>query len=62
MKRNSNLYDEKHNFVADELGELPKNTQNEIIAHVENITKNELWNRTQWIADYRRLRAIACKI
>lgn len=44
MKWNSNLYDEKHNFIADELGELPKNTQNEIIANVENITKNELWN------------------
>ena len=49
-------------FYASELGELPKNTQNEIIANVENITKNELWNGTQWIVDYRRLRAIACKI
>ena len=49
-------------FYASELAELPKNTQNEIIANVENITKNELWNGIQWVADYRRLRAIACKI
>lgn len=49
-------------FYASEFGELPKNLQNEIIANVENITKNELWNGTQWIVDYRRLRAIACKI
>ena len=49
-------------FYASELGELPKNTQNKIIANVENITKNELWNGIQWVADYRRLRAIACKI
>ena len=49
-------------FYASELAELPKNTQNKIIANVENITKNELWNGIQWVADYRRLRAIACKI
>lgn len=49
-------------FYASELAELPKNAQNKIIVNVENITKNKLWNGTQWIADYRRLRAIARKI
>lgn len=49
-------------FYASELAELPKNAQNEIIANVENITKNKLWNGAQWIADYCRLRAIVRKI
>ena len=49
-------------FYASELAELPKNTQNEIIANVENITKNELWNGIQWVADYRRLRTVAHKV
>ncbi len=49
-------------FYASELAELPKNAKNEIFANVENITKNKLWNGSQWIADYRRLRVIVRKI
>ena len=38
---------------------MPEKTQYEIIKKVENLTRNTLWNGNEWIADYRRLRAIA---
>ena len=44
-------------FFASEL--MPEKVQNEIIKKVEDLTKESLWNGDEWIADYRRLRAIA---
>ncbi len=46
MKWNSILYDNKHDFVS-KYGE-------DLLRYIHH-----LWNGTQWIADYRRLRAIA---
>lgn len=46
-------------FFASDLEMMPEKVQNEIIKKVENLTKEPLWNGNEWIADYRRLRAIA---
>lgn len=46
-------------FFASDLEMMPEKMQNEIIKKVENSTKESLWNGNEWIADYRRLRAIA---
>lgn len=60
------LKDEEHGlenwlrqFFASELSEMSENTQAEIIQNVENLTRDHLWNGKAWVADYRRLRAIA---
>lgn len=46
-------------FYAAELSEMPDNIQDAAIQKVENLTRDTLWNGTEWVADYRRLRAIA---
>ncbi len=46
-------------FFASELEIMPLEMQNEIIKNTENLTRKKLWNKTEWVADYRRLRAIA---
>lgn len=46
-------------FFAFDLEMMPEKVQNEIIKKVEYSTKESLWNGNEWIADYRRLRAIA---
>ncbi len=46
-------------FYASELELIPENTRNEIIEKVECLTRSLLWNGKEWIADYRRLRAVA---
>ena len=46
-------------FFASDLELMSEKMQNEIIKKVEDITKEFLWNGNEWIADYRRLRAIA---
>lgn len=38
---------------------MPIEMQNEIIKNTENLTRKKLWNKTEWVADYRRIRAIA---
>ena len=48
----------KQFFVSD-LELMPKEAQDEIIKKVENLTRELLWNGSEWVADYRRLRAIA---
>lgn len=48
-------------FFASELALMPEAVQNEIIDSVEKLTKGALWNGREWVADYRRLRAIAHK-
>ena len=46
-------------FFASDLELMSEKMQDEIIKKVEDLTKEYLWNGDEWIADYRRLRAIA---
>lgn len=46
-------------FFADELADMPQDVQAKVIRQVEEETRRMLWNGGQWVADYRRLRAIA---
>ena len=46
-------------IFASDLELMSEKVQYEIIKKVEGLTKNQLWNGDEWIADYRRLRAIA---
>ena len=46
-------------FFASDLDSMPETTQDEIIGKVENLTRNTLWHDDEWVADYRRLRAVA---
>ena len=46
-------------FFSADLERMSEKVQNEIIKKVEQLTKQSLWNGNEWIADYRRLRAIA---
>ena len=46
-------------FFASDLELMSEKMQDEIIKKVEDLTKEHLWNGDEWIADYRRLRAIA---
>ncbi len=48
-------------FFASELSVMPKHTQTMILAQVTDITQAKLWDGQSWVADYRRLRAIARK-
>lgn len=46
-------------FFASEFAVMPEDIQVTIIKKVQELTKETLWNGNEWIADYRRLRAIA---
>lgn len=46
-------------FFASELTVMPEYTQAMVFKKVEELTKDVLWNGAEWVADYRRLRAIA---
>lgn len=46
-------------FFAFELEVMPEHIQAMIFEKVEELTRDILWNGSEWIADYRRLRAIA---
>lgn len=46
-------------FYAAELEAVPESTGSEIIKRVEDLTRESLWNGSEWVADYRRLRAVA---
>ena len=46
-------------FFALDLEIMTEMMQDEIIKRVENLTEESLWNGREWVADYRRLRAIA---
>lgn len=45
-------------FFASDMELMSEKMQDEIIKKVEDLTKEYLWNGDEWIADYRRLRAI----
>ena len=46
-------------FFASDLELMTEKMQTEVIKNVEDLTRKSLWNGSQWIADYRRLRVIA---
>ena len=46
-------------FFASDLEMMSETMQTEVINNVEELTRKSLWNGSQWIADYRRLRGIA---
>ena len=46
-------------FFASELEIMPEDIKVTVIKKVEELTRESLWNRREWVADYRRLRAIA---
>lgn len=46
-------------FFASELVVMPEDIQVAVIKRVEELTRDILWNGNAWVADYRRLRAIA---
>lgn len=48
-------------FFASELAMIPENRHDFIFQHVETLTENTGWTGQEWIADYKRLRAIAHK-
>ena len=48
-------------FFASELQVVSGAELEYILRRVEGLTRHELWNGHEWRADYRRLRAIACK-
>ena len=46
-------------FFASELEVMPEHVQAMVFENVERLTRETLWNGAEWVADYRRLRAIA---
>ena len=48
-------------FFASELALMPEHIQAMVFKEVEELTRDNLWNGEEWVADYRRLRAIAHK-
>ncbi len=46
-------------FFASELAVMPEHMQVMVFEQVEELTRDILWNGEEWVADYRRLRAIA---
>lgn len=46
-------------FYGSELAVMPGNVQATVCKRVEELTRGTLWNGEAWVADYRRLRAIA---
>ncbi|MDE7241633.1 class I SAM-dependent methyltransferase [Desulfovibrio sp.] len=46
-------------FFAAELRPLPESAQEALTSRVEELARPSLWNGKAWVADYRRLRAVA---
>jgi len=46
-------------FFVFELEVMPEQVQAMVFEKVERLTRDTLWNGAEWVADYRRLRAIA---
>ncbi len=46
-------------FFVSELEVMPEHVQAMVFEKVEGLTRGALWNGAEWVADYRRLRAIA---
>lgn len=48
-------------FFASDLSPLPGAGRIRILEEMESALRDELWDGTQWVADYRRIRVIAVK-
>ena len=48
-------------FFQSELVQMSAEQRDRVLTAMSNEIKNELWNGTCWIADYKRLRVIATK-
>lgn len=48
-------------FFSNELLSFPEEVREKLLADVEHALRPQLWNGTQWVADYRRLQAVAVK-
>ncbi len=48
-------------FFASELSVMPEHIQSSLFDEVAELTRETLWNGKEWVADYRRLRAVAHK-
>ncbi len=46
-------------FFASELSVMPEHIQPLLFEEIAELTRETLWNGKEWVADYRRLRAIA---
>ena len=46
-------------FFVSEFEVMPEYIQAMVFEKVEGLTRDTLWNGAEWVADYRRLRAIA---
>ena len=46
-------------FFASELSAMPASAQTLVLKQAEERTRTALWNGNEWVADYRRLRAVA---
>ena len=46
-------------FYASELAGMPEDIQKKVLRMAEEAARERLWNGKEWVADYRRLRAIA---
>ena len=48
-------------FFSAEMAVIPKDLHDAVFQHVEKLTEDTQWTGQDWVADYRRLRAIAHK-
>ena len=48
-------------FFASDLESMPEAVRDKIVRKVEDATRGALWDGSEWVADYRRLRAVARK-
>ncbi len=48
-------------FFASELSTFTPEQQSAVLDDTERRCRDALWNGKEWVADYRRLRAVACK-
>lgn len=46
-------------FFSSELAVMPEHIQTMVFEKVKELTRGILWNGKEWVADYRRLRAVA---
>ncbi len=58
---NQGLYNWAIQFFQSELGQLSAEQQHKVLSSMSSRIKSQLWNGTCWVADYKRLRAIATK-
>lgn len=46
-------------FLASDLAAMSQDIQERVLSRTEELAKERLWKKTEWVADYRRLRAVA---